>query len=185
MDALECIMTRRSCRSYKADMPKPEEISAVVEAARYAPSGMSRQTWHFTVVTDKDWLARMNERVYGIVNEQSKDSNLDRNGAKGYSCNYHSPVFIIVSADPAYGTSAGDCACALENMFLAAHALGLGSCWINQLGGENCAKVRDLLSEAGVPVGDLVYGCCSLGYPDAAPAPRKPRTDSVIYYPAR
>ena len=123
MDAIECIMTRRSCRSYKAEMPEEKKIETVIEAARYAPSGMSRQSWHFTVVTNEDWLRRMNERVYKLVNDQSKGSNLDRNGAKGYSCNYHSPVFVIVSADPAYGTSAGDCACALENMFLAAHAV--------------------------------------------------------------
>lgn len=182
MDAIECIMTRRSCRSYKAEMPEEKKIETVIEAARYAPSGMSRQSWHFTVVTNEDWLRRMNERVYKLVNDQSKGSNLDRNGAKGYSCNYHSPVFVIVSADPAYGTSAGDCACALENMFLAAHAVGLGSCWINQLGGDNCKALRDLLTEAGVPEGDRVYGCCALGYPDAEPAPRKPRADSVRYY---
>lgn len=182
MDAIECIMTRRSVRSFKPDMPEKEKINVVIEAARYAPSGMSRQTWHFVVVTDKDWLERMNERVYGIVNSASKESNLERNGAKGYSCNYHSPVFIIVSADPQYGTSEDDCACALENMFLAAHAVGLGSCWINQLGKENCEKLRDLLTEAGVPEKDMVYGCCALGYPDAPPAPRKERSDSVRFY---
>ena len=182
MDAIECIMTRRTTRSFKPDMPTDEEIATVIEAARYAPSGMSRQTWHFVVVTNKDWLARMNERVYGIVNAASIDSNLDRNGAKGYSCNYHSPVFVIASADPQYGTSEDDCACALENMFLAAHATGLGACWINQLGKGNCEKLRDLLTEAGVPATDTVYGCCALGYPDAPPAPRKPRTDSVIFY---
>ena len=68
------------------------------------------------------------------------------------------------------------------NMFLAAHAIGLGACWINQLGRENCEKVRDLLTEAGVPETDTVYACCALGYPDAPPAPRKPRSDSVRYY---
>ena len=163
-------------------MPTDEEIKTVIEAGRYAPSGMSRQTWHFVVVRNQDWLARMNERVFSLVNDTSKGSNLERNGAKGYSCNYHSPVFIIVSANPAFGTSRDDCACALENMFLTAHAIGLGSCWINQLGGENCEKLRDLLTEAGVPEGDEVYGCCALGYADGEPSPRKERSDSVIYF---
>lgn len=182
MDAIECIMTRRTTRSFKPDMPTDEEIGMVVEAARYAPSGMSRQTWHFTVIRNAGWLQRMNERVYSYVNAESKGNNLDRNGAKGYSCNYHSPVFIVISADPQYATSRDDCACAAENMFLAAHAIGLGACWINQLGRENCEKVRDLLTEAGVPETDTVYACCALGYPDAPPAPRKPRSDSVRYY---
>lgn len=182
MDAIECIMTRRSCRNFKADMPSEKEIETVIEAARYAPSGMGRQTWHFVVVRNKDWLARMNERVQSIVNAESKTSNLDRNGDKGYSCNYHSPVFVIVSADPQYGTSQDDCACALENMFLAAHAIGLGSCWINQLGRDNCEKLRDLLTEAGVPAGDMVYGCCALGYAASEPSERKPRSESVIRF---
>ena len=182
MEAIECIMTRRSVRNFKPDMPTDEEIKTVVEAARYAPSGMGRQTWHFVVVRNKDWLDRMNERVYSYVADVSKTSNLDRNGAKGYSCNYHSPVFIIVSADPQYGTSNDDCACALENMFLAAHAIGLATCWINQLGKEYCENIRDLLTEAGVPEGDMVYGCCALGYAGEEPTSRKERSDSVIYF---
>ena len=182
MNAIDCIMTRRSIRSFKPDMPSDEEIKTVVEAARFAPSGMGRQTWHFVVVRNKDWIARMNERVYSYVNDSHKSSNADRNGAKGYSCNYHSPVFIIASADPQYSTSRDDCACALQNMFLAARAIGLGTCWINQLGGENCEKIRDLLTEVGVPENDMVYGCCALGYPDDEPSPRRERSDSVIYF---
>lgn len=181
MDALECIMTRRTCRAFKPDMPEKEKLDAVLEAARVAPSGMSRFTRHFAVITDKDWLARMNERVRLIAGDASVSSNLERNGAKGYSCNYHSPVFVVVSADPSYNTSRDDCACALENMFLAAHAVGLGSCWINQLGGDNCEKLRDLLTEAGVPAGHRVYGCCALGYAAGEPAPRKPRVEKIDY----
>lgn len=182
MEALECLMTRRTCRAFREEMPKEEELSAVVEAARVAPSGMSRQTWHFVVVRNRDWLHRMNERIADVVPAASKANNLERNGAKGYSCHYHSPVFIIVSADPQFDTSRDDCACALENMFLAAHAVGLGACWINQLGRENGEKIRDLLTEAGVPPADTVYGCCALGYPAAPPAPRKERSNSVIYF---
>lgn len=182
MDAIECIMNRRTCRAYKPDIPEKDKLDAVLEAARMAPSGMSRYTKHFTVVTDADWLARMNARVRTLAGEASVSSNLERNGDKGYSCNYHSPVFVIVSADPAFPTSRDDCACALENMFLAATAVGLGSCWINQLGGDNCEKLRDLLSEAGVPETNKVYGCCALGYAAAEPAPRKPRTETVSYF---
>lgn len=182
MDAIECIMSRRTTRKFKGDMPTDKEIGTVIEAARYAPSGMGRQSWHFVVIRNRDWIDRMNDRVYSYVAESSKNSNLERNGEKGYSCNYHSPVFVIVSADPAYGTSEADCACALENMFLAAHAIGLGTCWINQLGKENCEKIRDLATEVGVPEKDMIYGCCALGYPDGEPAPRKPRSESVIYF---
>lgn len=182
MDAIQCLTSRRTCRAFKPDMPEKEKIETIIEAARCAPSGMSRFTRHFAVITNKDWLARMNDRVRTLAGEASVSSNLERNGEKGYSCNYHSPVFVIVSADPEYGTSRDDCSCALENMFLAATALGLGSCWINQLGGDNCEKLRDLLTEAGVPASHRVYGCCALGYPAAEPAPRKPRTEIITLY---
>lgn len=181
MDAIECLGSRRTCRAFKPDMPTDEEISAVLGAALNAPSGMSRFTRHFAVITNTDWLARMNARVRTLAGDASVASNLERNGEKGYSCNYHSPVFIVVSADPAYPTSRDDCACALESMFLAATALGLGSCWINQLGGNNCEKLRDLLREAGVPESHRVYGCCALGYPAAPSAPKKPRTEKITY----
>lgn len=66
-----------------------------------------------------------------------------------------------------------DCACAIENMFLAACSLGIGSCWINQLG-TTCddPQVRELLTELGVPENHKVYGCVALGY-KAEGAPMK------------
>ena len=61
-----------------------------------------------------------------------------------------------------------DCACAIENMFLAAQSLGIGSCWINQLG-TTCddPEVREFITALGVPANHKVYGCVALGYPDS------------------
>lgn len=61
-----------------------------------------------------------------------------------------------------------DCACAIENMFLAAQSLGIGSCWINQLG-ITCddPEVREFITALGVPANHKVYGCVALGYPDS------------------
>lgn len=66
-----------------------------------------------------------------------------------------------------------DCACALENIFLAATSLGIGSCWINQIG-QNCddPDVRALLTVLGVPENHKVYGCAALGC-EPADAPVK------------
>ena len=61
-----------------------------------------------------------------------------------------------------------DCACAIENMFLAAHSLGIGSCWINQLG-TTCddPEVRAFITSLGVPENHKGYGCVALGYADS------------------
>ena len=67
-----------------------------------------------------------------------------------------------------YAPSGMDCACAIENMFLAAQSLGIGSCWINQLG-TTCddPEVREFITALGVPANHKVYGCVALGYPDS------------------
>jgi nitroreductase len=61
--------------------------------------------------------------------------------------------------------AASDCALALGNMFLAAHALGIGSCWVNQLGSA-CGEpgFRAFLTELGVPPGNYVYGGAAFGH---------------------
>jgi len=74
---------------------------------------------------------------------------------------------VIVSNEPTQWWAGMDCACAIENMFLAAHSLGIGSCWINQLG-TTCddPEVRELITSLGVPKDHKVYGCVALGYAD-------------------
>ena len=56
--------------------------------------------------------------------------------SKTYCCYYHAPTLVIVSNEPTQWWAGMDCACAIENMFLAAQSLGIGSCWINQLGDD-------------------------------------------------
>jgi nitroreductase len=75
-----------------------------------------------------------------------------------------------------------DCACALQTIFLAAHALGVGSVWINQLR-HVCdeAKVRDLLTAYGVPTTHKVYGCAALGYPAAEPRDKTLLAGRITY----
>lgn len=151
---IECIKSRRSTKSFSAVMPKQTLLGAVVDTARYAPSGMNRQSWHFTVVTNKPWLQKVTKKL-GV--------HLGR--GENYCCYYNAPALVIVSASEEFPTSEADCACAIENMYIAAVSLNLGACWINQLGKSNCPVIRDELTEAGVPETDLVYGCIALGYP--------------------
>ena len=173
MEAIECIMSRTSTKDFDNDkMPKREDIMTVVDAACYAPSGCNLQDWHFTVVTNKEWLKKVTKKL-GILLNRGED----------YCCYYNAPVLIIASGGSHY-TSRDSCACALENMFISAHALGLGTCWINQLGNENDKYIREELLEAGIPETDTVFGCCALGYPakgySREPKPRKNGT--IIFF---
>lgn len=172
MEVFECIKSRKSTKKFTGEMPPAADIEKIVEAAVYAPSGMNRQSWHFTVVTNKAWLDRL---AVSVRENQGR--------AEGYCCHYGAPVLVIISADPSFHTSEADCACAAENMYLAATALGVGACWINQLGKGNCPPLRPLLNEAGVPETDTVYAAIALGYPPAGyDRPVKEIVPGVIKY---
>ena len=151
-EVLENIKARRSVRAYTGQQVLEEDLQAILEAATYAPSGMHLETWHFTAIQNMDKLTELNERIKGAF-AKSDDSRLQERGhSKTYCCYYHAPTLVIVSNEPTQWWAGMDCACAIENMFLAAQSLGIGSCWINQLG-TTCddPEVREFITALGVP----------------------------------
>ena len=125
----------------------------IVKAGVYAPSGMNRQTRQFTVLHKADDIRALTAAMAKAL------------GKEGYDL-YRPAALVLVSNEPENPNSGFDCACALENMFLMAHSLMIGSCWINQMKDvqENPA-VRALLTAYGIPQGHYVYGLAALGYP--------------------
>ena len=104
-----------------------------------------------------------------ITDENSEDiGNAIRLSKKGtYVFHYHAPTLIIVANKRGYGNRYADTACAIENMMLAANALDLGSCWINQLRWlKDNPVLLDYLCELGMQEDEQVFGSLSLGYPD-------------------
>ncbi len=155
------ILTRRSVRSF-SDQAIPEEaLEHIVKAALYAPSGMNRQTWQFTVVKNQETI----QKLAGLISQELERENYDM---------YRPKVLIIPSnkADNKHGPE--DNACAMENMFLAAWSYGIGSVWINQLR-DICGRpaVRAFLRDLGIPDDHVVYGMAALGYP------AQPAADSI------
>ncbi|MEG0190841.1 MAG: nitroreductase family protein [Lachnospiraceae bacterium] len=169
-EMLESILTRRSCRSYTDQEITAEDLAMILQAGRYAPSGRNRQLSQFTVVRKRENIQAL-ARVVGTA--------LDRD--EGY--NFYDPkVIILVSNETENPLGCQDSACALENIFLMAHSLGIGSCWINQLR-DICDRpeVRTILDTFGVPSNHKVWGIADLGY---AKGPYKEivRNDNVIKY---
>ena len=167
-DMLNLIQTRRSVRAYKTD-PVPEELlSAVLEAGTWAPTAMGRQSPVIVAVTDKtyrDKLSQLNAAVMG----------------KDIDPYYGAPVIVIVLADGNARTFIEDGSCVLENMMLAAHALDLGSVWVNrerEIFDSDAGKA--LLKEWNLPETLRGVGAIALGWP-AGPAPEPaPRKDGYI-----
>ena len=183
-EVLEAIKNRRSVRSYKEEQISDEDLNTILDAAVYAPTGMNYQSFHFTAVLSKEKLEELNRRVKAAF-ARSEDAHLRQRGNNAdYNFYYHAPALIIASNEEIIPSSGLDCATALQNIFLAAHSLGIGSCWINQLRAAcDDPAVRELLTEWGVPKSHFVFGCASLGY-NAGEVPkvhaRKEGTVSIV-----
>ena len=180
---IETIYARRSCRSYDvAKSVKKEDLQEIMNAATQAPTAMNTRAWHFAVVSNSEALKSLNAVVRDSVDEATRKRIEGRSADGSFNFFYNAPTLIIVSCSDSSPYPAADCACALENMFLAATSLGLGTCWINQLTNISFEKkVRQLLKKFGVPDENKVYGCCALGYAASAPAQKAAPPDCVTF----
>lgn len=166
---LENIVTRRSVRSFINKPISRENLDQIITAAIYAPSGMNRQSWHFTIIQNREKIQQLHE-VMG--------KNL---GNTNYNL-YNAEVMILVSNERDNRNSMADCACALQNIFLMSHELGIGSVWINQLRDlNNTPEVREVLDSFQVPKHHDVYGMAALGYTEVWPE-AKPRKENTYHY---
>lgn len=172
MELFEAIRNRRSIRRY-VDKPVSDQlILQVIEAGTWAPSAHNQQPWAFVVVKHKEILTQ--------IAEKSKYAKFLPQAA----------VAIVVCANFSYQRnrleekgveyySVQDSAAAIQNMLLAAHGMGMGTCWI---GDVNEVQLRDLLK---VPVDFAPVGIVAIGWPEAdinpkAP-PRKPLPEVVCW----
>ena len=173
MDTYEAIITRRSTRKYKPDAVEPEILQKVIEAGRYAPSGGNNQSNHFFVVQKEDVLNELISLAETAFAKMEVDENTYpslRNSILaskkgGYVFTYHAPVLIVVANRKDYGNNMADSVAAVENMMIAANALDLGSCYINQLywlNGE--PSLLSCLRELGMRQDERVYASMVLGY---------------------
>lgn len=176
--ALMNVLTRRSVRAFKQEQITDEELDAILTAAVYAPTAMNRQTSKFTVLQGEKL-----EKLVSAITAAVLDGEIafSRQIDAGYRCNYNAPTLIIASDVRENPLGYANCACALENMFLAANALGIGSCWINQVKPAcEAPSVRALLTSFGVPADHVCYGSAALGYPASQMPDAPARVDGRV-----
>ena len=174
MDAMVAILTRRSTRNYRPDAVEEDKLEKILNAARQAPSGGNNQTNHFLVIRNPDVirnLIEMAETAFSKM-EIAEDTYaslkyaISASQKGGYVFCYNAPVLIAVANRKDYSNNMADCACAIENMMIAANALDLGSCWINQLRWLNEEpSLLDYLKSLGMKEDERVYGAVIIGCP--------------------
>ena len=167
-EIIECLVERRSVRSYK-DTQIPEEVlDEILRAGTYAPTGRNRQAPIIISVTDKalrDRLSKINASIMGTDTDPF----------------YGAPVVLVVLCDRNVPTYVYDGSLVMGNLMNAAHALGVSSCWIHRAKETfESEEGKKILAELGIE-GDLEgIGNCILGYADGEiPTPR-PRKDRYI-----
>lgn len=169
---IQAILTRRSIRKFQ-DKPIPQNVlDMILQAGYYAPSGHNMQTWRFTVITDKEKIARLKD----IAQMTAQESKVYFYGFENPAC------LILISNDERNPYGCQDASCAAENIFLAAHSYGIGSVWLNPLMTlRNQEPVKGMLDELGIPANHKIWCMAALGYPLAEGALLAKKKDVVFY----
>lgn len=165
---LDDLKTRRAVRRYKPEPVAQADLDAVLEAGTYAPTAMGAQRACIVAVTNKaqrDRIARLNAAVMGREDDPF----------------YGAPAVCVVFADGTWPMAVKDGSLIMGNMLNAAHALGLGSCWIDRAEPVFATEEgQALMKQWGVPEGYIGVGNCILGYPAEEPAPAPRKEDYII-----
>ena len=150
LDTIAAIMQRRSIRKYEPKEIPEEDLGTIIEAGRQAPSAANRQPWHFIVVKDADQRRKLAEACSDQTWMADAAVTIAGVGKPGVNEKWH----------------AVDVAIAMQNMILAATALGYGTCWIGAFDQERVKKVLE------VPDDLHVVALTPVGVPADEPEPR-------------
>ena len=169
---MDDILTRRSIRQYTDEMPPMEVIEEICKAGTYAPTGMNKQSPIIIAVTNRemrDSLSRLNARVLG-------NDSIDPF--------YGAPVVLVVLADKDSSyTYLEDGSLVMGNLMNAAHAKGLGSCWIHRAKEVfESEEGKQILADLGIEGNYVGIGNCILGYVDGEYPEAKPRKENWVYW---
>ncbi|MCC6022892.1 MAG: nitroreductase family protein [Desulfurococcaceae archaeon] len=160
-ELLNFLISRRSIRKFRPDPVPDELILKILDVARYAPSARNSQPWVFIVVKDPEIKKKLaNVHVWAKPLENA-------------------PVGIVVACNTEVSPESYqvDCANATMQIMLAAHALGLGTVWLQTL--RNISEIQGIV---GLPKNYVPVAMLALGYPDERPSPKKRKELKEIVY---
>lgn len=162
MDLIDTILSRRSIRKYNKAKPiKPQDLQAVLTAAMYAPSGMNKQSWMFAVVDDKKVQKQL----------------MDVHPYADFLSDAGMGIIICEDTEKSYGGFGPiDSALAAENMMLAAHTMGYGTCYCGVYPNEE--RMEQFAKILKCPTSVRPIALIVIGTPDQQP-PRPNRFDAA------
>lgn len=167
-EAMKNLLERRSVRGYKKDLVPAEVLDEILEAGKYAPSGMGQQKTLMVITQKPELVAKLSKM------------NADVMGAKSDPF-YGVPTVVIVFADSEQGTCVENGSLVMGNLMNAAHAVGVDSCWIHRAREVfDSEEGKALKAEWGVPESYIGIGHCVLGYRSGEYPEAKARKDGFV-----
>lgn len=165
--SIDCVLNRRSVRSYTSEPISEDDLRTLLKAGMYAPSAVNRKPWEFVVITDEAMRRSISE-----VCEYWRPAAA-------------APLVVVVCGDTRSGEQfitnyfVQDCACASENILVAAAGLGLGGVWLGVYGEEpRMLGVSDLLE---IPEGVYPVSVLAIGHPQNVPAPHTGYDENKVH----
>lgn len=168
MDAIELIKTRRSIRKYTKQNLSDEIIRKLIDAARHAPSSRDSQPWKFVIVK----------------NQKTKEELAKIKGEENEAILRGAPVIIVVGVDTKSSPSrwVEDGVCALMNILVEAHSLGLGAVYVTGYSSSKPEVTQQLKEILGLPQNVMPACMAAVGHPDEVPNPKKVKEiDQLIH----
>lgn len=157
MEAIQCILGRRSIRKFSDQSIDKQVLTEILTAAMHAPSAVNKQPWHFVVIDRRELMDRIMEvHPYASMLRTASHAIV----VCGDLHQQHDDGYWVV-----------DCGAATQNLLLAAHALGLGGCWVGLHPREG--RKEAMASLLGLPDHIQPFALVALGYPEE----QKPKPD--------
>ena len=179
MELQQAIHSRRAVRAFTSQPVDRATLLRLIDAAIQAPSAVNEQPWSFTVVQDREVLARVSteSKIYMLATmarDAAPHHFHEMLGDPTFDIFYKAPALILISSVTSNQWAVENCSLAAENLMLAACAEGLGTCWIGFAQSWLASAAGKAL--LGVPSGYLPVAPIIVGHPEGAtPAvPRKP-----------
>jgi len=169
-ETMQTLLRRRSCRHYRKEQIREEDLQQILLAGSYAASGRGLQPVKVVVVQDPEIIGQLSRRNAQIW------------GKPGVDPFYGAPTVCVVLGDTDTYTWIEDGSLVLGNLMLAAEAVGAASCWINRARQEfDSPEGKALLRQWGIPERYRGVGYCILGYAAAEPARAKDRRPDFVH----
>ena len=171
-DVIKALIERRSCKNFDPNkIVEKEKLDLILEAGKYAANGRGLQAATMVVIQNKETISKIAKLNAGVLN------------ASNINPFYNATTLVVVFADPSAHTYVEDGSLVMGNLMIAAHSLGVDSCWIHRakevFASEEGQKLK---KEWGIAENLVGIGNCILGYRAAELLPPKPRKSDFVRY---